>query len=180
MPTVQKIVGPGNAFVNEAQRQVFGPVGLDQLAGPSEIFVLADHTGHAEMIAKDLLAQAEHDARTRVGPITTDTRLGQSVKDKVVRQLKGFATAETAGPAWRENGEVAICKEEATMIAYSDHIAAEHVQVHTADPHDMAKKLSDYGSLFIADLASVACSNKCCCTNHTLPKMAAGRYTGRL
>ncbi len=180
VPAADKIVGPGNAFVNEAKRQVFGPVGIDQLAGPSEIYVLADSTGDAEMIATDLLAQAEHDVRTRVGLITTDAGLAQRVSDEVDRQLKDLATASTAAQAWRDYGEIAVCDNETAMIAYSDHIAAEHLQVHTADPKGMALKLSNYGSLFIGELASVVYSDKCCGTNHTLPTMAAGRYTGGL
>ncbi|MBF9031705.1 histidinol dehydrogenase [Rhodobacterales bacterium HKCCE3408] len=180
VPAVDKIVGPGNAFVNEAKRQVFGPVGIDQLAGPSEIYILADETGDAEMIATDLLAQAEHDVKTRVGLITTSAQLAEAVEAEVKRQLQVLATAETARIAWEAKGEIAVCSDEATMIAYSDHIAAEHLQVHTADPHGLAKKLRNYGSLFIGELASVVYSDKCCGTNHTLPTMAAGRYTGGL
>ena len=180
VPAVDKIVGPGNAFVNEAKRQVFGPIGIDQLAGPSEIYTLADNTGDAEMIATDLLAQAEHDVCTRVGLITTDPTLGHDVKNEVERQIRVLATAETASQAWRDYGEISICADEASMIAYSDHIAAEHVQVHTADPKGFARKLRNYGSLFIGELASVVYSDKCCGTNHTLPTMAASRYTGGL
>ena len=180
VPAVDKIVGPGNAFVNEAKRQVFGPVGIDQLAGPSEIYILADHTGDAEMIATDLLAQAEHDVRTRVGLITTDANLAQAVEEEVTRQLVDLATAETAHQAWNDYGEIAICGDEEAMIVYSDQIAAEHLQLHTEDPKELALKLRNYGSLFIGDLASVVYSDKCCGTNHTLPTMAAGRYTGGL
>ena len=180
VPRVDKIVGPGNAFVNEAKRQVFGPIGIDQLAGPSEIFVLADHTGDAEMIATDMLAQAEHDVRTRVGLITTDAALAKATLAEVERQLQDLPTAETAGTAWRDYGEIAICEDEAAMIAYSDHIAAEHLQVHTEDAHGLSAKLRNYGSLFIGTLASVVYSDKCSGTNHTLPTMAAGRYTGGL
>ena len=180
VPRVDKIVGPGNAFVNEAKRQVFGPVGIDQLAGPSEIYVLADATGDAETIATDLLAQAEHDVRTRVGLITTDAALAEAVEREVERQLGDLATAETAAEAWRDYGEIAVCEDEEAMIAYSDHVAAEHLQVHTADPHALAGRLRSYGSLFIGDLASVVYSDKCCGTNHTLPTMAAARYTGGL
>ncbi|MBK8084120.1 MAG: histidinol dehydrogenase [Devosia sp.] len=180
VPAVNKIVGPGNAFVNEAKRQVFGPVGIDQLAGPSEIFVVADNTGDAEMIATDLLAQAEHDVRTRVGLITTDRRLAEATLVEVERQLATLSTANVAGIAWKDYGEIAVCDSEATMIAYSDHIAAEHLQVHTADPHGMASRLRNYGSLFIGELASVVYSDKCVGTNHTLPTMGAGRYTGGL
>jgi sulfopropanediol 3-dehydrogenase len=139
VPAVMKIMGPGNAFVNEAKRQVFGPVGIDQLAGPSEIYILADETGDVEMIATDLLAQAEHDVRTRVGLITTDRTLAEAVVVEVERQLEGLSTASVAAPAWRDYGEVAVCEDEAAMIAYSDWIAAEHLQVHTRDPHGMAR-----------------------------------------
>jgi len=180
VPKVDKIVGPGNAFVNEAKRQVFGTVGIDQLAGPSEIYILADHTGDAETIATDLLAQAEHDVRTRVGLITTDAALARAVEDEVTTQLTVLATAETAAQAWRDYGEITVCENEAALIAYSDHIVAEHLQLHTADPHALAAKLRNYGSLFIGELASVVYSDKCCGTNHTLPTMAAGRYTGGL
>jgi len=180
VPAVAKIVGPGNAFVNEAKRQVFGPVGIDQLAGPSEIYTVADSTGDAEMLATDMLAQAEHDVRTRVGLITTDAALGRAVLEQVEAQLATLSTAHVAAPAWRDMGEVAIAEDEAAMIAYSDFIASEHLQVHTADPHAMAKQLRNYGSLFIGELASVVYSDKCSGTNHTLPTMAAGRYTGGL
>ena len=180
VPAVDKIFGPGNAYVNEAKRQVFGTVGIDQLAGPSEIYVVADHTGDAEMIATDLLAQAEHDVMTRVGLITTDRALAEATIAEVERQLADLPTAKVAGQAWRDYGEVVLCKDEATMLAYSDHIAAEHLQVHTADPHATARKLRNYGSLFIGQLASVVYSDKCCGTNHTLPTLGAGRYTGGL
>ncbi|MCQ4633731.1 histidinol dehydrogenase [Shinella sp. CPCC 100929] len=180
VPSVHKIVGPGNAFVNEAKRQVFGPVGIDQLAGPSEIFIVADETGDAVMIATDLLAQAEHDIRTRVGLITTDRALAEATLKEVERQLLDLSTAPVAGQAWRDYGEIVVCGDEAAMIAYSDHIAAEHLQVHTLDPQATARKLRNYGSLFIGELASVVYSDKCCGTNHTLPTMGAGRYTGGL
>jgi len=180
IPAVDKIVGPGNAFVNEAKRQVFGPVGIDQLAGPSEIYVVADETGKAAMIATDLLAQAEHDIRTRVGLITTDRALAEATLVEVERQLETLPTANVAGVAWRSNGEIVVCADEEAMIAYSDHIAAEHLQVHTRDPQATARKLSNYGSLFIGELASVVYSDKCCGTNHTLPTMGAARYTGGL
>lgn len=180
IPAVDKIVGPGNAYVNEAKRQVFGPVGIDQLAGPSEIFIVADSSGDAAMIATDLLAQAEHDVRTRAGLITTDARLAGDTLAEIERQLGGLPTAAVAEPAWRDFGQIVVCEDEGAMIAYSDLIAAEHLQVHTIDPHEMAGKLRNYGSLFIGPMASVVYSDKCCGTNHTLPTMGAGRYTGGL
>jgi histidinol dehydrogenase/sulfopropanediol 3-dehydrogenase len=180
IPKVDKIVGPGNAYVNEAKRQVFGPVGIDQLAGPSEIFIVADETGDPEMIATDLLAQAEHDVSTRVGLITTDRALGEATLEAVERQLLDLPTADVAGVAWRDHGEIVLCADEQTMLDRSDFIAAEHLQVHTRDPHATAQKLRNYGSLFIGPLASVVYSDKCCGTNHTLPTLGAGRYTGGL
>lgn len=180
VPRVDKIMGPGNAFVNEAKRQVFGPVGIDQLAGPSEIFVVADETGDAELIATDLLGQAEHDVRTRVGLITTDSKLAIDTVAAVARQLESLATAAVAAPSWANYGEVVLCDDEAAMIAYSDAVAAEHLQVHTRDPHAFARKLRNYGSLFIGENASVVYSDKCTGTNHTLPTMGAARYTGGL
>lgn len=180
IPAADKIVGPGNAYVNEAKRQVFGLVGIDQLAGPSEIFTLADETGNPEMIAVDLLAQAEHDVRTRVGLITIDRALAQATLKEIEQQLVNLSTADVAGAAWRDYGEITVVPDEETMIAYSDVIAAEHLQLHTRDAHALAKKLRNYGSLFIGTLASVVYSDKCCGTNHTLPTMAAGRYTGGL
>ncbi len=180
VPQVHKIMGPGNAFVNEAKRQVFGPVGIDQLAGPSEIFVVADSTGDPELIATDLLGQAEHDVRTRVGLITTDAALAQATVDAVARQLETLATRAVASESWANYGEVVLCEDEAAMIAYSDYVAAEHLQVHTADPHGFAAKLRNYGSLFIGVNASVVYSDKNVGTNHTLPTMGAGRYTGGL
>jgi len=180
VPRVDKIAGPGNAFVNEAKRQAFGLIGIDQLAGPSEIFVVADDTGDAEMIATDLLAQAEHDVRTRVGLITTHEPLALAVMKEIDRQLAELSTAATAGAAWRDYGEIALCEDEAALIAYSDFIAAEHLQIHTANARDLSFKLRNYGSLFIGELASVVYSDKCSGTNHTLPTLAAGRYTGGL
>ena len=180
VPTVDKIVGPGNAYVNEAKRQVFGPVGIDQLAGPSEIFIVADETADASTLATDLLAQAEHDIHTRVGLITTSRSVAEQTLAEVRRQLTELSTAQVAAAAWERFGEIVLCDDEAAMIAYSDKIAAEHLQVHTRDSHATAAKLRNYGSLFIGPLASVVYSDKCCGTNHTLPTMGAGRYTGGL
>lgn len=180
IPAVDKIVGPGNAYVNEAKRQVFGQVGIDQLAGPSEIYIVADETADPELIATDLLAQAEHDVHTRVGLITTNRDLAVQTRLQVERQLRTLPTAGVAGPAWLHGGQVVLCPDEATMIAYADFVAPEHLQVHTRDAHATARKLRNYGSLFIGPRASVVYSDKCCGTNHTLPTMRAGRYTGGL
>jgi histidinol dehydrogenase len=177
---VDKIVGPGNAFVNEAKRQVFGKVGIDALAGPSEIFIIADDSADPRILAADLLAQAEHDVRTRVGLATTSLEIAQQTLAEIERQLGNLPTAKTAGEAWRLQGEIAVCEDEAQLIAYADHMATEHLQVHTRDPHGTASKIRNYGSVFIGQNASVVFSDKCCGTNHTLPTMAAARYTGGL
>ncbi|HBQ66051.1 MAG TPA: histidinol dehydrogenase [Leclercia adecarboxylata] len=180
VPVVDKIVGPGNAFVNEAKRQVFGKVGIDALAGPSEIFTIADDSADARIIAADLLAQAEHDVHTRVGLATTSQSIAGGVLAEIERQLTSLPTAVTAGEAWRRQGEIVVCDSEEQLIAFADYMATEHLQVHTRDPHGTASKIRNYGSLFIGQNASVVFSDKCCGTNHTLPTMAAARYTGGL
>ncbi|HEU5097855.1 MAG TPA: histidinol dehydrogenase, partial [Roseiflexaceae bacterium] len=129
IPQVDKICGPGNMYVNEAKRQAIGHVGIDQLAGPSEIFVLADDTADPKILAADLLAQAEHDPETRVGLITTSRRIAEATLHEVERQLGILATAQVAGAAWQKRGEIVLCRDEAHMIQYSDHVAAEHLQV---------------------------------------------------
>ncbi|EOZ9298665.1 histidinol dehydrogenase [Enterobacter hormaechei] len=180
IPSVDKIVGPGNAFVNEAKRQVFGRVGIDALAGPSEIFTIADDSADPRILAADMLAQAEHDIHTRVGLATTSRDIAERTLAEVERQLATLPTAATAGEAWRRQGEIVLCEDEAQLIAFADHMATEHLQVHTRDPHATAAKIRNYGSLFIGQNASVVFSDKCCGTNHTLPTIAAARYTGGL
>lgn len=180
IPVVDKVVGPGNAFVNEAKRQVFGKVGIDALAGPSEIYVIADDSADPRILAADLLAQAEHDVHTRVGMATTSPQIARATLAEIERQLANLPTAVTAGEAWKRQGEIVICHDEEQLIAWADHMATEHLQVHTRDPHATASKIRNYGSLFIGQNASVVFSDKCCGTNHTLPTMAAARYTGGL
>ncbi|MCD4561247.1 histidinol dehydrogenase [Lelliottia nimipressuralis] len=180
VPAVDKIVGPGNAFVNEAKRQVFGKVGIDALAGPSEIFTIADDSADPRILAADLLAQAEHDVHTRVGLATTSRAIAEGTLMEIERQLTTLPTAATAGEAWRRQGEIVLCDTEEQLIAFADFMATEHLQVHTRDPHGTAAKIRNYGSLFIGQNASVVFSDKCCGTNHTLPTMAAARYTGGL
>lgn len=180
LPAVDKIVGPGNAFVNEAKRQVFGKVGIDALAGPSEIFIVADDSADPRVLAADLLAQAEHDVRTRVGLATTSERVAHATLREIEAQLVSLPTAKTAGEAWQRQGEIVLCADEDAMVAYTDEIATEHLQIHARDPHALAARIRNYGSLFIGQNASVVFSDKCCGTNHTLPTMAAARYTGGL
>jgi histidinol dehydrogenase/sulfopropanediol 3-dehydrogenase len=178
IPQVDKICGPGNMYVNEAKRQAIGYVGIDQLAGPSEIFVLADDSADPKILAADLLAQAEHDPETRVGLITTSRRIAEATLREVDRQLGILATAQVAGAAWQKRGEIVLCRDEADMILYSDHVAAEHLQVHTANAEGLSARLRNYGSLFIGQDASVVYSDKVSGTNHILPTGGAAHYTG--
>lgn len=180
IPSVDKIVGPGNAFVNEAKRQVFGTVGIDALAGPSEIFIIADETANPKVIAADLLGQAEHDVHTRVGLATTSAEIASQTLREIENQLETLSTAEVAREAWENQGEIVICDDEDTLVDFANFMATEHLQVHTRDSHAIAKRIHNYGSIFIGENASVVYSDKCCGTNHTLPTMAAARYTGGL
>lgn len=180
IPSVDKIFGPGNMYVNEAKRQVFGQVGIDQLAGPSEICVLADDSGDAKIIAADLLGQAEHDPEARAIFITTSRALAEDTIREVERQIPLLSTAEVCRASWDNHGHVIVCDSEESLIAASDAIACEHLQVHTRDAHALAKRLRNYGSLFIGVESSVVFSDKISGTNHTLPTQAAARYTGGL
>ena len=174
VPKVDKIVGPGNRFVNEAKRQVFGLVGIDQLAGPSEIGILADDSADPKVLAADLLGQAEHDTEARAVLMTTSRQIGEKTILEVERQIPLLSTAEVAGAAWRRHGGVVLCDSEEALIAYSDDFAAEHLQIHTRNAAQLARKLSNYGSLFIGPGASVVFSDKIAGTNHTLPTRAGG------
>lgn len=178
IPQVDKICGPGNVFVNEAKRQAIGHVGIDQLAGPSEIFTVADDGADPKILAADMLAQAEHDPNTRVGLITTSRRVAGATLAEVERQLAILATAGVARAAWDKRGEIVLCRDEADMILYADHVAAEHLQVHTANAAELAGRLRNYGSLFIGQDSSVVYSDKVSGTNHILPTGGAARYTG--
>lgn len=180
IPRVDKIVGPGNKFVNEAKRQVFGLVGIDQLAGPSEIGIIADETADPKVLAADLLGQAEHDVEARAILMTTSREVGEATLKEVERQLAILATRDVAEPAWRKHGGIVLCDGEESMIAYSDKFAAEHLQIHTKNAKKLALRLTNYGSLFIGTEASVVFSDKIAGTNHTLPTRGAGRYTGGL
>jgi len=133
IPSVDKIVGPGNAFVNEAKRQVFGTVGIDALAGPSEIFIIADETANPKVIAADLLGQAEHDVHTRVGLATTSAEIASQTLREIENQLETLSTAEVAREAWENQGEIVICDDEDTLVDFANFMATEHLQVHTRD-----------------------------------------------
>lgn len=177
---VDKVVGPGNAFVTEAKRQVFGEVGIDLLAGPSEILVLADETGNPELIAADLLAQAEHDPAARPMLVTTSERVGRAVIDQVDSQLETLSTAEIARESWNEKGVVVVAEDRDEAVALSNDLAPEHLEVQTANPRELLDELSNYGTLFLGEHSANVFSDKLVGTNHVLPTQRAARYTAGL
>ncbi len=174
------IVGAGNAYVAEAKRQLFGTVGIDLLAGPSEIAVIADETADAHLVAADLLGQAEHGPTSPVLLITTDEAFGRRVIGAVEEWLTMWPTAAVAGAAWREYGTVAVCIDADEVVEVSDRYAPEHLEIQTVDPDWFVSRLRNYGSLFIGAESTVAYSDKSIGTNHVLPTMQAARYTGGL
>lgn len=178
IPRVDKIAGPGNKFVAEAKRQILGPVGIDQIAGPSEILIIADDSAKASWVATDLLAQAEHDPDTRVILVTDSERLARETLAEIDRQLEILPTANVARPAWDKSGEIILTRDLTEACEVSNEIAPEHLEVHTKDAHTVAEQLSSYGSLFIGEMAGVVFSDKVIGTNHILPTRGAGRYTG--
>ena len=177
---VDMLVGPGNAFVAEAKRQLFGRVGIDLFAGPTETMVIADETVDAEMCATDLLGQAEHGPDSPAILITTSRKLAEETMREVDRLLEILPTAPIARVAWENWGEVILCADEEEMAQVSDHIANEHVQVMTRDPDWFLHRLVNYGALFLGPRTNVAYGDKVIGTNHTLPTRKAGRYTGGL
>jgi sulfopropanediol 3-dehydrogenase len=182
---VDMIVGPGNAFVAEAKRQLFGRVGIDLLAGPSEVAVIADDSADPELVAADLLGQAEHGPTSPAVLITTSEALGRAVIDEVARQLdeldrRGDGSADTPRQAWTDHGVVMVAADREHAAALSDEVATEHLEVHTADDAWYLERLRNYGSIFLGSRATVAFSDKAIGTNHTLPTGRAARYTGGL
>jgi len=177
---VSMIVGPGNAFVAEAKRQLFGRVGIDLIAGPTETLVIADDTVDAEMCATDLLGQAEHGTNTPAILLTTSEKLANETMAEVKRLLSILPTAELASVSWRDYGEVIVCDSDEEMVGEADRIASEHVQVMTRDPDYFLQNMKNYGALFLGPRTNVAYGDKVIGTNHTLPTGKAARYTGGL
>lgn len=177
---VDMIVGPGNAFVAEAKRQLFGRVGIDLLAGPTETLVIADDSVDAELCATDLLGQAEHGPTSPAVLLTTSERLARQTMLEVETQLKVLPTATIAGQAWHDYGQVVVCDTDEEMVQVADEIASEHVQVMTRDPDYFLRHMSNYGALFLGPQTNVAYGDKVIGTNHTLPTKKAARYTGGL
>jgi sulfopropanediol 3-dehydrogenase len=177
---VDMIVGPGNAYVAEAKRQLFGEIGIDLLAGPTETLIIADDTCDAEMAATDLLGQAEHGPNSPAILLTTSKRLANEIEDEIARHLEILPTAAVASTAWREYGQIILCDTDEELVAQADFIASEHVQVLTRDPQYFLDRLTNYGALFLGPRTNVSFGDKVIGTNHTLPTNKAARYTGGL
>jgi sulfopropanediol 3-dehydrogenase len=177
---VDMIVGPGNAYVAESKRQLFGRVGIDLLAGPTETLIIADDSVDGEICATDLLGQAEHGPTSPAILVTNSEKLARDTVAEVERLLKILPTADAAGKAWADFGEVIVCNDEEEMVREADRIASEHVQVMTRDPDYFLNHMKNYGSLFLGPRTNVAYGDKVIGTNHTLPTSKAARYTGGL
>jgi sulfopropanediol 3-dehydrogenase len=178
---VVMLVGAGNAYVAEAKRQLFGTVGIDLLAGPTEVMVLADDSADPEIVAADLLGQAEHGPTSPATLVTTSERLAREVAAAVDVWLEGdWPTKEVAGAAWRDHGAIIVCDDDEEAAAVADDIAPEHLEIQTEDPDWYLKRMSSYGTLFLGTHATVAFSDKAIGTNHVLPTRRAARYTGGL
>ena len=180
VPPVDMLVGPGNAFVAEAKRQLFGRVGIDLLAGPTETLIVADDTADAEICATDLLGQAEHGPTSPAVLLTTSEKIAKEIEGEIQRQLAKLETAAIAGAAWRDFGQVILCDTDEELLSEADRIASEHVQVMTKDPRWFLERMTNYGALFLGKETNVAYGDKVIGTNHTLPTKRAARYTGGL
>ena len=177
---VDMLVGPGNAFVAEAKRQLYGRVGIDLFAGPTETLVIADDTCDGEMAATDLLGQAEHGINSPAILLTNSEKLVEDTQREIEKQLKTLETAETAGKAWEDYGQIILCDTYEEMLAEADRLASEHVQVMTENPDYFLDNMTNYGALFLGPETNVAYGDKVIGTNHTLPTKLAARYTGGL
>ncbi len=177
---VDMLVGPGNAYVAEAKRQLFGRVGIDLLAGPTETLIIADDSCDAEMAAVDLIGQAEHGPGSPAVLLTNSKSLAERTPAEIEKLLGWLPTAAIAREAWENNGEIILCDTLDEMVAEADRIASEHVQVMTADPDYFLNHMTNYGALFLGARTNVAYGDKVIGTNHTLPTMKAARYTGGL
>jgi len=177
---VDILVGPGNAFVAEAKRQLYGRVGIDLPAGPTETLLLADETVDGDICATDLLGQAEHGPTSPAVLLTTSRDLGLETLAEVDRQLESLPTADIASVAWADYGRVIVCENKAEMLSMANDLAFEHVQVMTSDDDYFLENMTNYGALFLGPMTNVSYGDKVIGTNHTLPTQGAARYTGGL
>ncbi|RYP90170.1 hypothetical protein DL770_003706 [Monosporascus sp. CRB-9-2] len=180
VPKVNFIAGPGNAFVAEAKRQLYGEIGIDLFAGPTEILIVADETADPFMVATDLLSQAEHGPDSPAILITTSEEVGRKTIDYCGKLLEGLVTAPIASASWRNLGEVIIVDSLDESYQVADEYASEHVQILTARPREALEKMNNYGALFLGPMTCVSYGDKCIGTNHVLPTRGASRYTGGL
>lgn len=177
---VDMIVGPGNAYVAEAKRQLFGRVGIDLFAGPTETMVICDDSVDAELVAVDLLGQAEHGPTSPAYCVTTSRKIAEELPAAIETVLARLDTAPVASVSWRDYGEIILCDTQEEMLQESERICSEHVQVMTEDPDWFLQRMTNYGGLFLGHRTNVSYGDKVIGTNHTLPTMGAGRYTGGL
>jgi sulfopropanediol 3-dehydrogenase len=177
---VDMLVGPGNAFVAEAKRQLYGRVGIDLFAGPTETLIIADDSCDGEMCATDLLGQAEHGTNSPAILLTNSRKIIDDTLTEIERQLQTLETADIAAQSWRDYGQIILCDTYEEMVEEADRIASEHVQVMTKDPDYFLDNMTNYGALFLGKETNVAYGDKVIGTNHTLPTMKAARYTGGL
>ena len=177
---VDMLCGPGNAYVAEAKRQLFGRVGIDLFAGPTEILVIADETSDVEIIATDLLGQAEHGPNSPAICITTSKKIADGLDAEIQRQLKVLPTADVASVAWRDYGEIILVDSLEEAVVEADKLAAEHVEVLTKEPRYFLQHMKNFGALFLGPETNVSYGDKVIGTNHTLPTLGAARYTGGL
>jgi len=178
--SVDFLVGPGNSYVAEAKRQLFGRVGIDLLAGPTETLVIADETVDAEICATDLLGQAEHGPNSPAILLTNSETLARETMREIERILAILPTADIARQAWADYGQIILCQSDEEMVTEADRIASEHVQVMTRDPDYFLANMTNYGALFLGPRTNVAYGDKVIGTNHTLPTLGSARYTGGL
>ncbi|WP_284946539.1 histidinol dehydrogenase [Acidisoma cladoniae] len=177
---VDMLVGPGNAFVAEAKRQLYGRVGIDLFAGPTETLVIADETSDVEICATDLLGQAEHGPTSPSILLTSSAKIAEGIEDEIQRQLERLPTADVASVAWRDHGQVILVDTDEELLSEAERIASEHVEVLTRDPRWFLERMTNFGALFLGPRTNVAFGDKVIGTNHTLPTKKAARYTGGL
>jgi sulfopropanediol 3-dehydrogenase len=177
---VDMVVGAGNAYVAEAKRQLFGTVGIDLLAGPTEILVIADESADPELIASDIAGQLEHGPTSAGWLVSTSAELAEAALEAIEARIAELPTREVAAEAWQCYGEIAICESTDEVVELADRLAPEHVEVHTADPDAYLQRLRNYGSIFLGEQTTVPYGDKGIGTNHVLPTAGAARYTGGL